>query len=87
VCPVSNFSADYKVIETTDSTVFLVDLNLGNRSVTNDAENVVRKILSEHGRTRKIVYRDSMGDWDELIHDGETFLDFGPYQGDYTPNT
>lgn len=41
-------------------------------SVTNDAENVVRYLYEEgvaRGAT-PIVYRDTMGRWDGLAHDG-----------------
>ena len=50
------------------------DLNLSNRSVTNDAENVLQKIEAVEGRSfagRKIMYRDSMGFWDRLAWDGQ----------------
>ncbi|HEY0793934.1 MAG TPA: hypothetical protein VGD78_22925 [Chthoniobacterales bacterium] len=50
------------------------DLNLGNRSVTNDAENVLSKVEAAEGRSFAgfpILYRDSMGVWDRLIWDGQ----------------
>jgi hypothetical protein len=42
----------------------IVDLNLGNKSVTNDIENVLRKIEAWHQGSIagfKIMYRDSEG--------------------------
>ena len=51
------------------------DLNLGNRSVTNDAENVPAKIEASEGRSfagSPILYRDSMGFWDRSVRDGTT---------------
>jgi len=53
--------------------ISIVDLNLGNRSVTNDIENVLRKI--EHYRQGsisgfKIMYRDSEATWDGVHWDG-----------------
>lgn len=49
-------------------TVKIVDLNLGNVSVTNDAENVINEIAQiEYIRDKRIIYKDSEGDWCELI--------------------
>lgn len=51
-----------------NGTVKIIDLNLGNVSVTNDAENVVTEIQSTTDiKGLKIVYRDSDGNWDEII--------------------
>jgi hypothetical protein len=50
-----------------------VDLNLGNRSATNEIENVLRKIEHYHQSsvTRfKIMCRDSDGMWDAINWDG-----------------
>ena len=50
------------------------DLNLGSQSVTNDAENVLRKIEVWHQRSLagcRILYRDSLGFWDRLEWDGK----------------
>jgi hypothetical protein len=47
--------------------IAIVDLDLGNRSVTNDIENVLRKIEYYHQgpiTAFKIMYRDSEGVWD-----------------------
>lgn len=72
--------ADYEVVEVLADMVFLVDLDMGNRSVTNDVEAVVAEVLALHPG-RRIVYRDSMGRWDELCHDGGAFTRFAPWQG------
>ena len=47
--------------------ISIVDLNFGNRSVTNDIENVLRKIEHYHQGSIsgfKIMYRDSEQTWD-----------------------
>jgi hypothetical protein len=47
--------------------ISIVDLNLGNRSVTNDIERVLRKIEHYHQGSIagfKIMYRDSQNIWD-----------------------
>ena len=50
--------------------ISIVDLNLGNRSVTNDIERVLRKIEYYH-IAFKIMYRDSEGVWDGIEWNGE----------------
>lgn len=48
--------------------VKIVDLDMGKTSVTNDAENVLTEINSiEYIEDRRIVYRDSTGQWDEIV--------------------
>ena len=71
--------AVYDVVKVTNDTIFLVDRNLG-MSVTNDAENVVAEVVNEYGN-KKVIYRDSMGNWDELVHTEGTFGCFAPYRG------
>jgi hypothetical protein len=47
--------------------IAITDLDLGNRSVTNDIENVLRKIEYWHQGSIaafRIMYRDSLGVWD-----------------------
>jgi hypothetical protein len=58
--------------------IAVVDLNSeGARSVTNDAEAVVAELARRFGlHERRVFYRDSMGVWDELKHDGARFTAF-----------
>lgn len=46
-------------------------------SITNDAIAVVEHVLYHYPK-RRIIYRDSMGRWDELCHDGLKFICFRP---------
>jgi len=78
--------ADYRIITVNGEAVYLIDRNLGNRSVTNDAEAVVSEVLSAHPGKR-IVYRDTEGGWDELHHDGSGFVRFGPWDGWVPPDS
>ena len=71
--------ASYDVVKVTEDTIYLVDKNRG-MSVTNDAESVVAEVVNEHG-DKRVVYRDSMGNWDELEHERGKFKDFAPYRG------
>jgi hypothetical protein len=52
----------------------ILDVNTGKASVTNDIENVLRKIEAWHqGSTAgyQIMYRDSDGVWDGVDWDGQ----------------
>ena len=73
----SIFGADFSVEYVNEDFVLIKDKNLGNRSVTNDAEAVVDMVLQEYP-DRRIFYIDSCGFTDELCHDGEKFTDFHP---------
>lgn len=72
--------SSYYVAEITDTRIIVVDRDEG-RSVTNDAENVVRQlgdsIEGGVGR-RKIYYRDTDGRFDELVAEGDRFVRFRP---------
>lgn len=70
--------SSYEIRQVDGDFVWIVDLDLeGARSVTNDAELVVAELAKVYG-DRRIIYRDSMGNWDELQHDGERFTGFRP---------
>jgi hypothetical protein len=54
--------------------IAILDLDLGNKSVTNDIDDVLRKIEYYHQRSInsfKIMYRDSRGVWDGVHWDGQ----------------
>lgn len=55
--------------------ISIVDLNLGNRSVRNDIESVLRKIEHYHQGSIAafhIMYRDYQGIWDGIQWDGKS---------------
>lgn len=76
-------SANYSVVDSTRGELVIRDDGPHDRhkSVTNDAENVVREL---HGAGqlppgRKLLYFDSQGDLDEIKHDGQGgFIGFAP---------
>jgi hypothetical protein len=72
--------ARYEFInETAQGIIFIEDVGHNHTiSVTNDAEAVVYEIVNKYG-DKRIVYKDSMGNWDELLHDGDQFTGFAPY--------
>ena len=68
---------DWKIVEILQDeravqVVEVVDLDLGNMSVTNDVENVIleiAKILPRPPTDFAWIYADSTGAWDELVLD------------------
>lgn len=64
-------SFDWGIIQ--DKVIWIVDLDNGFKSVTNDISNVLRDIKNEIGTLSdfKIMYRDSLGIWDGVKADPE----------------
>jgi hypothetical protein len=68
-----SMSPDVIAITDLDLGNTITDLDLGNKSVTNDIENVLRKIEYWHQgpiKGYRIMYRDSEGIWDGVQWDG-----------------
>ncbi|WP_077923864.1 hypothetical protein [Spirosoma sp. 209] len=59
------FAADY-TYTVDENIIAIIDLDLGNRSVTNDIDSVLEEIRAEIGDLAgySVIYRDSMGRWD-----------------------
>ncbi len=74
------FPADYTDKMADDGrSLHIVDLNLGNKSVTNDVESVLKELKLKHDlRGVTITYLDSMGQTDEIVHDNGHFIAFRP---------
>ena len=68
--------SSFSITEIKDDRVVILDNNLGGRSVTNDAENVVEYLHSVYGN-RRIFYIDTEGVLDELRHNNGNFVGFG----------
>lgn len=52
--------------------LLIVDLDIGNMSLTNDAENVLAEIAAKMPgplTAFRVFYRDSDGAWDEMVLD------------------
>jgi hypothetical protein len=71
----------WRIVRSTAEILYIEDVNDGGMSITNAAEHVCDLIHHLHGNLR-IVYRDTMGRWDELVHDAGVFLRFAPYDGE-----
>lgn len=80
--------ADYTV-EIVGDVICLVDLDRGGKSVTNDAANVIEE-LRKNGipvGTLPVIYRGSLGNWDELIIRQEVFKGYRSLARDDQPVT
>lgn len=64
----------YTIRKVTDQIVYIID-NDDGMSVTNMAERVVEEINKTHPN-RRIVYKDTEGHWDELLHRNGVFEGF-----------
>lgn len=65
------------VVFIADAAALKIAVNRRARSVTNDAENVVRYLYDRFG-DKKIIYRDSERQWEELQHTKGEFTTFAP---------
>lgn len=77
--------SDFAVIEERAGVLFILDLNLGGMSVTNDAERVFEwcQYWHGHGVGIRVVYRDSEGEWAEMVKGPAPWytLEFKPWDG------
>ena len=76
------FPADYTHSVLPDGSIHITDLDLGNKSVTNDVEGVLADLkklgLGMLGAT--VTYTDSMGQVDEIVHENGVFKGFAPWR-------
>lgn len=76
--------ADYSV-DVIRGIIVITDLDLGGRSVTNDAEGVIKDLVESGGfklDTTPVIYRDSTGHYDQLKVVDDKFAGFGPLNTD-----
>lgn len=75
-----NQECHYRIIQQEDDIVMLQDECeiYGGPSITNAAEQVIESLANsgDIGPGVRVLYQDTNGDIDELIHDGDKFLDF-----------
>ena len=69
-------NASYSIVRVAPGCVFIIDHDRG-KSVTNDAEAVVSAVYARFPG-RRIFYKDTMGQWDELVHRNGRFTGFAP---------
>jgi len=73
----------FDIVRSTDEYLFIVDSGCDTRTVTNDAANVVRFLTDNYNLGgRRLIYRDSSGQIDEIVHQNGLFIKFAPgYKG------
>ena len=73
----ANIYADFS-LHVMDDVLVLIDKDTGGRSLTNDIDNVVRTLIKDNPdySAKKIIYRDSMGIFDQVIHSDGQFKRF-----------
>lgn len=77
--------ADY-TYEIVNGVLYIINLDLGNKSVTNDMQAVLFELKKEYDNLpNTIVYRDSMDIWDHVIHDNGRFLGIEPFKESDVP--
>lgn len=67
----------YQIVATTSDYVALIDNNDGV-SITNDAENIVRDLITNGlvSNGTLIIYRDTLGQWDQLCIESGKFIGY-----------
>jgi len=60
---------EYRVLKHSDGIVFIEDTKKG-MSLTNDAERVCQEVNKDYPNCR-IIYKDTIGRWDEIVYDGK----------------
>ena len=70
--------AVYDILNETDTFILIKDIgHKTGKTVTNDAEYVIKNLPELCGiKGRRVFYIDSMGQTDEMIHNGVSFTSF-----------
>jgi hypothetical protein len=67
----------------TDAYMYIIDTGVNEKSVTNDVVNVLAYLTENYNlENRRLIYRDSMGQIDEIKHYYGKFLSFFPGHSD-----
>jgi hypothetical protein len=67
---------NFSIQQITADKIFIVDNDIG-KTVTNSAEEVCTHLFKIHGNKR-ILYKDTQGEWAELVHENGEFIGFSP---------
>jgi len=71
--------AKFVVVHETPEYMYIADVGKTATSVTNNVEAVVKFLVQNHIlESRRLIYRDSEGQIDEIIHDKDVFIRFSP---------
>jgi hypothetical protein len=70
---------EFSIHRVTDEYIFIVDIGTQSKSVTNDVVNVLEFLSDVYKIGKKrLFYRDSGGEIDEIVHDCGKFVRFAP---------
>lgn len=67
--------AEFEIVINSDEFIVIRDVGADCRSITNDAEAVIKMLLAYYA-DKRVFYFDSSGDLDELCHNGVRFTGF-----------
>jgi hypothetical protein len=72
-------TAEFYIAKETNEYIYIIDTGIDAKSVTNDANSVVAFLTENHRlEQRRLFYRDSMGQIDEIVHENGQFIRFVP---------
>jgi len=73
------FKAKFVIEKETDEYIYIKDIGVDEKSVTNDATVVVANLYEHHDlKNRRLIYRDSLGSIDEIKHKNGIFTGYAP---------
>jgi hypothetical protein len=74
----STLQAEFTIEKETPEYIFIIDTgHTRTKTVTNDAENVIACLAKENALgNRRVFYKDSSGDIDELLHNAGEFTGY-----------
>jgi hypothetical protein len=67
---------DFEIVRVEEDRIFIIDLDLGNKSVTNDTEWVYN-VLTKNFPNKRIIYRNSVRDWNEIAYSANHNFKYG----------
>jgi len=76
----SRFNAEFSVLQITDEYIYIVDdCAKDSKSLTHDVENVLSYLTDMYKLgNKRLFYRDTDGQIDEIVHENGKFIDFAP---------
>lgn len=68
----------YSIICFSKDIIILSDesILLGGKTITNGVEQILQELSKLYGKDVKIIYRDTDGNYDQIIHSNFKFIDF-----------
>jgi len=88
---ISDLLSEFAIAHETPEYIYIIDTAVfgeGKRSVTNDAVSILIYLSEHHNlKNRRLFYRDTYGNIDEILHSYVTFKGFAPgHSGISLPN-